>query len=458
MMARGVSVLQELRIKNFKSWKDSGSLRLAPLTGIFGVNSSGKSSLLQALLALKMTAESSDRRRILETGDYSSLIEIGSLPEILYGRDPNNTLGLSLSWTLDKPLAISDPGTEGTLFSVNALNFETSIELAKNVAAVETFSYRFQTGTDARRFGMRKKSSDGKYTLISEGYTATRIHGRAWPLPPPVKCYAFPDEAVGYYQNTGFLPWFPLKLENALKDVAYLGPSREWPRRLYRWSGEAPADLDFNGERAIEALLAAGSAKKIGMGRGKTRKSVTEMVEKWMQDLGLLREFFIRRISENRNTYEVAVRKGEGMPEVLLPDVGFGVSQILPVLALIYYVPEGSTVILEHPEMHLHPAAQAGLADLLIDAVERQKIQVIVESHSEHLLRRLQLRIAEEKLAVVDTALYFCRATQSGSIADQLKLNQYGDITNWPKDFFGDELGEVAARTQAAMKRQGAAD
>lgn len=449
-------VLQELRIENFKSWKDSGALQLAPLTGIFGTNSSGKSSLLQSLLALKMTAETSDRRRVLETGDYSSMVELGSLPEILYEKDPGRALRLSLTWTLDPQLAISDPASEATLFSIGELQFKTQISLKDNAGVVDSFSYGFVERNQPYAFGMGKKS-DGRYTLIHEHYDAKRIHGRAWPLPPPVKCYAFPDEAVGYYQNTGFLPSFPLALEGALESIAYLGPVREWPRRLYRWTGEAPADLDFDGERAIQALLATGDVKKIAMGKGHKRLSVTEMVARWMNQLGLLSEFSIRRISATRNTFEVAVRQAKGMPEVLLPDVGFGISQILPVLALVYYVPTGSTVVLEHPEMHLHPAAQAGLADLLIDAVKR-KIQVIVESHSEHLLRRLQRRIAENALSEKETALYFCRAAASGSTAEKLALSPYGDIVNWPKDFFGDEFGEVAARTEAAMRRQGAAD
>ena len=70
-------MLTSLRIQNFKAWKDTGTLRLAPLTVIFGTNSSGKSSLGHLLLALKQTVQISDRKRALHLGDENSLIEIG---------------------------------------------------------------------------------------------------------------------------------------------------------------------------------------------------------------------------------------------------------------------------------------------------------------------------------------------------------------------------------------------
>ena len=71
--------------------------------------------------------------------------------------------------------------------------------------------------------------------------------------------------------------------------------------------------------------------------------------------------------------------------------------------------PEGSILILEQPEAHLHPKVQSELADVLIDVVKNRKVQIILESHSENLLLRLMRRIAEEKMLADDTALYFCQ-------------------------------------------------
>lgn len=142
---------------------------------------------------------------------------------------------------------------------------------------------------------------------------------------------------------------------------------------------------------------------------------------------------------------------------MLITDVGFGVSQILPVLVLCFYVPEGSTVILEQPEIHLHPSVQAGLADVFIDAWEKRRVQVIVESHSEHLLRRLQRRIAAGKFSQNDVGLYFCKEEDGVSGLDSLEIDLFGNISNWPQDFFGDQFGEIAAMSEAALMRRQAA-
>ena len=130
-------------------------------------------------------------------------------------------------------------------------------------------------------------------------------------------------------------------------------------------------------------------------------------------------------------------------------------NQILPVIALCYYAPPGSVLLLEQPEIHLHPRVQAGLADVLIDAVKTRGIQVIVESHSEHLLRRLQRNIAEEKVSSQETALYFCEIEAGVSRLTELQVDMYGNIENWPDGFFGDEFEEIAAMQKAILRRRG---
>ena len=107
----------------------------------------------------------------------------------------------------------------------------------------------------------------------------------------------------------------------------------------------------------------------------------------------------------------------------------------------------------------MHPKAQSELADVLIDVVKNRKVQIILESHSEHLLLRLMRRIAEygieEKgISKDQTAFHFCEIDNGNSKAEQLEVDEYGNISNWPKDFFGDEMGDVAKKTKAEMKRR----
>jgi predicted ATPase len=209
------------------------------------------------------------------------------------------------------------------------------------------------------------------------------------------------------------------------------------------------------GERVVDALLAAQQRDAyISPGRNRKRQTIEERVAYWLKQLGLIHDFKVVPIAEGSNIYQVKVQKTPSSAKVLITDVGFGVSQILPVLALCYYVPEGSILLLEQPEIHLHPSVQSGLADVLIDAMRNRKLQIIVESHSEHLLRRLQRRVADQTITPQQTALYFCEAGDDGSRLRRLDVDLFGNITNWPKDFFGDEFSEMAAITKAAMERK----
>jgi len=238
-----------------------------------------------------------------------------------------------------------------------------------------------------------------------------------------------------------------LAYEDLFQNIYYLAPLREYPKRNYQWSGESPQNVGKYGELTVAALLA--SRKK--------DMEVELSVARALQKLELIYNFRVNRITPNRSDYEILVQRSPNSAEVLITDVGFGVSQVLPILVLCYYAPKGATLIFEQPEIHLHPSVQSGLADIFIDVIKTRNIQIIIESHSEHLLRRLQRRMAEEKDGFTndDAALYFCKMNDQGdSELVTLDIDDYGNICNYPEDFFGDEMGDLVAMTEAAINRQ----
>jgi len=358
-----------------------------------------------------------------------------------------------ISWNLPKTREVKDPEYEDqNLFEIKDLQFNVEIKEEDGSPTVKKFSYFF----DNNKFGMQIKSKKDEYDLISETeYILKKQVGKSWPLPAPIKFYGFPDEVSGRYTNVGFLSDIVFELEGLLGRTAYLGPLREYPKRIYTWAGDAPSDVGRRGELAVAAMLAAKDKDKyIPPGRKKRRIwQLEEMIAHWLQEMGIIHSFTLKRI-ESRKDYEVKVKKTEHSPEVLITDVGFGASQVLPVLVMCYYVPEGSVLLLEQPELHLHPLAQCWLADVFIDAIKNRKVQIIVESHSEHFVRRLQRRIAEKAIDVGQTALYFCKMENSRSVIEKLDVDMLGDIKNWPEDFFGNEMGELTAKTEAAMGQQ----
>jgi len=238
--------------------------------------------------------------------------------------------------------------------------------------------------------------------------------------------------------------------ESLFSDVFHLGPLREYPQRTYSWAGERPSDVGLRGERAAHALL-AGANERVYQRR---RVTLEQRIAEWLVTMGLASDFRTERISETPAYYRILVRRSSGAPAVPITDVGFGISQIFPVLVLCYYAPRGSTLILEQPEIHLHPSVQSLLADVFIDVIKQRNMQILLESHSEHLLRRLQRRIAEGELDVKQTALYFCDIDQGVSSIERLQLDLFGRISNWPQDFFGDLTGDVLETYERGLNRK----
>ncbi len=455
-------MLTKLRIKNFKAWKDSGDIRLAPITVLFGANSAGKTSIPQLLLVLKQTAESSDRKRALQLGDSRTLTDVGTYDDAVHNHDVDQPLEFHLEWTLAQPLEVSDPISK-TKVEGNAIGFDVTIRAGKrHEPLVTSFQYELRRETErVLSVGMTRLPNGEKFGLTSQSYNLVRHTGRAWPLPEPFRFYGFPDETTAYYQNTAFVSDLVLALETALRSIFYVGPLREYPKRLYLWSGESPDHVGERGDRAIEAILSAGSRAFNWSARQRT-KPLGAVVAERLRSMGLISDFKVKPLGEHRKEFEVLVRTGPKLPEVKLTDVGFGVSQVLPVIVECFFVPRRSIVIFEQPEIHLHPKVQAELADLFVDAIRAREggvsrdCQFIIESHSEHFLRRLQRRIAEEKLSPADAALYFVRTVDGSARIEELKVDPYGNILNWPEGFFGDEMEDLVARTEAQASRMSA--
>jgi predicted ATPase len=455
-------MLTHLHIKNFKAWKDTGPIRLAPLTVIFGANSAGKSSLGHLLLALQQTARSTDRKRALHLGDATSLIDLGTFVDCLHGHDVQQALSFELAWTLPKVLEVRDPLQPGIRYQGDRMRLNVALSADKaQQPEIQALRYALASqGGEILDVALAREEKR-KLNLTSERYGFKMADGRKWPLEEPEKFYRLSDISMARYKNAGFLADFALATESMLEGISYLGPLRNHPQRIYQWSGDTPASVGQKGEYTVAAILAAQSeGRMLNRGPKQTKRNFAEFIAAWLKDLGVIHDFSVRPVAKGRKEYEVLVRTHAKASEVKITDVGFGVSQVLPALVQAFYCPPHSTVWMEQPEIHLHPQVQAELADVFISATQAREngkpreIQLIIESHSEHFLNRLQRRVAEGAIKTEDVAVYFCRRAGSATELEPLRLNMFGEIENWPENFFGDEMADIAGRTLAAMQRK----
>ena len=463
-------MLDILRIQNFKAWQDTGDIRFSKLTGFFGTNSSGKSSILQFLLMLKQTVESTDRSRILHTGDEKSYVDLGTLYDIIHMHKNPGLLEFTFEWRDDTgyseydDLFETEDAENENAFRIEATKykFSASISIDSDKISLRDFSYSLPSARFILTNDQPAILANPPFSLKIEKGSTDKVEHLADSFHNPTNFFGVPNSAyINYPSIEDRLQPVEESFYHLFDSIHYLGPLREYPRRTYTWAGSRPDGVGDRGEDAVAALLASRQqGPTIIISNNELKRTVEEHVAYWLKELGLIHSFVVQPIAPNRKEYEVRIQRTPESASVFLTDVGFGVSQILPVLVLLFYVPEGSTIILEQPEIHLHPAVQAGLADVFIDAIKRRGVQIILESHSEHLLQRLQRRMAEfgvneEKGFEAEQAgLYFTDIDSGRSKLMPLALDDYGNISNWPTGFFGDPFADAAAMMDAQMRRR----
>ncbi len=430
-------MITHIRMKNFKSWADSGEVKLAPLTGFFGTNSSGKSSLLQMLLLLKQTIGTEE---VIFFGDENSLVNLGNFREVIHEHKSGYGLGFEFACKLTHPHSLFKIPEDGTPWeqTIDRFAFDSTIRVENGKSTVESLMY---------------SSSSRHYAEIvcSGGHASFPKNNKKETSLKLENCYGILSS--GTTESEKFLRKFSSAFEELFSHVYYLGPTRAHPQRHYHWEGSHPEDIGRWGDKMIDALLSARVDKKT-IQHGEEVVSIEERISEWLREMDLAYSFLLERTGQQgEKDYDVRIQKKEHGTKIALADMGYGLSQFLPVLVLCYYAPMGSTLILEQPGIHLHPKVQSELADLLIEVVNERNLQILVESHSEHFLTRLQRRIAEEKIGANQAALYFCRNDEGVSNIEHLEMDEFGNIKNWPENFFGNVMGDMFAMTDKQVER-----
>jgi predicted ATPase len=444
-MKEGSTMLTSMSLTNFKSWPKVDVL-LGRISVFFGANSSGKTSLLQALLALKQTAASFDRRRAFdfgEEGKEQDLVVLGAFRDVVHQHEITRPVSIRLDW---RPAA---PALLGSNMTADAITYEVEWSALQDDVNVNRIQYQ----TAEVQFDLKRqhaKFPPYQWSLSRPDHDRLDLN---YTISPPDSCYGIPRELARTAVDIDLLE-FNHQFELLMERITYLGPLREYPHRRYTWTGAAPQTIDPRGRGTIEALLAAERQSSNGKAHLST-PPIVERVASWLRRFELAEQFQLTPIDREKRIYEARLQTHGA--DAIITDVGFGVSQVLPIIVLLHFVPEGSIVLLEQPEIHLHPLVQAEMADLFLETAHERNLQLIIESHSEHLLRRLQRRIAEAELPLASPEfirLYFCELSSQGSTLRQVETDMFGSILNWPDRFFGDEAGDLDAMTQAALRRK----
>jgi predicted ATPase len=134
--------------------------------------------------------------------------------------------------------------------------------------------------------------------------------------------------------------------------------------------------------------------------------------------------------------YEFLVKTYNSSLSSSLLDVGFGISQFLPIIVTDLQLPHKSTLFLSQPEIHLHPSVQADFSNYIVDQVNEKEKRYIIETHSEYILNRIRLLLIEGKIKEDNVKIYHFINDKEGTKIYEIKINKKGQILNAPKDFF----------------------
>ena len=238
--------------------------------------------------------------------------------------------------------------------------------------------------------------------------------------------------------------------------VLHLGPLRQDPQLLYLNNpSPVPGFVGTKGERTF-ALLHRYGDREVQcptLAGGEQKMTLREAVNHWLAELGV--GSAVTTVHRPRLGLEPAVRM-DGLPRDLsVAAVGVGVSQVLPVVVMGLAAEPGSVLLFEQPELHLHPAVQQRLGDFLLACVRAGR-QVIVETHSDHLLTRIRRRVAEDSddQLLKSVGLVFTERSEGTARFRSLATNRYGGLDEWPEGFFDHAARDAQDLVLAGLRKK----
>ena len=429
-------LLQEIRLKNFRCFHDEQTARLAPLTLLVGDNSTGKTSFLAAV------------RAVWEIGHQHSdpdfrqpPYDLGSFWDIAHGPGEQDEAANSF-----------EIGFTTTGFRNNPFRFDVTFEpLAVDPTPVLLYWCRGDvwikcdlTGNDEFHidFGDSKNSwrlSDektGRYDMYRRRFLYfeierlydMRLENSVTKLKGPLD---FPDEQ------------YTRRLDSLLEDVILRhrtppfasAPIRSHPLRTYDHIRQSPDP---------EGAYVPSYFASVQIHDRREWLELKSKLEEFGRTSGLFDEIFLNQLGTSAaGPFQIEIRKHSG-PKRNLIDVGYGVSQVLPVVAELSRPEAPWMFLFQQPEVHLHPSAQAALGTLFCATVASGR-QLIIETHSEYILDRIRMDIrdGETKLKPEDVSVLYFERTDSDVRIHSLRLDEQGNTLDAPDgygSFFMNEM------------------
>jgi predicted ATPase len=446
--------IERIHLENFKCFKDI-SIDCSKFTLLTGANSSGKSSILYGLLGAIQT-----KNFPLYYSPNGNYVSMGDFGELAYEHSSKSNFSIGLTLKNDKIISTFDssysendrtklPRLQSFKFKSPTFTLDISKE-SKFQAAYELTpenddSFQFKTSEVMRnamagllnavdKSVMKEKAKKG--VKPKRGWSVERTLERMFKYE---KSGAFAFDDVTHLEKNlsensilrGEFNVVTSMLSEFDRKFNYLSSFRLPPDRTYYQKAKSDLKVDKYGDNSVDQIL------EWEHGKSKKLKDLKLALRK----LELLENIQSEKYGGGRFEMRVVPQKSKYSSS--LCDVGFGVSQFLPILVADYQLGKESTLAVSQPEIHLHPSVQANIADYMADNAQTHSKRYVLETHSEYLINRFRLLIAKGKLKEEDVSVYFLAIRNGKSVCYPIHFLKNGKIKGAPKDFFKTYMMDV---------------
>ncbi|MCD8451433.1 AAA family ATPase [Tenacibaculum dicentrarchi] len=426
-------MIKKINIENFKCYEKI-EFDTSKITLLTGANSSGKSSLLYSILGAIQSREFpfqfSPNGKYIKMGDFEEIVHNHDKTKLikLEFEGINNQEVITTYWSNDKlrNLPVLERLTsKSDIYSLEIekvrkynLNFEyfqekdpnrdsRSPEMIKKIMEIIEKSSKKENndkGKIIEKFGKLKTKINLKFSEFSELEEIMR-------------------KEENYYLSS-FVSSMTSVFNRFDDQINYISSFRLYPERTYYETSKIDLKVGKFGENYEDQIISWETKKS-----PKYKELITIL-----KDLGLLHEIKSKRLDGGR--FEILIRTKNNGIWSSLSDVGFGISQFLPIIVADLQLGKGSTLFVAQPEIHLHPRIQAQFGDYIIQRILKDNKRYIIETHSEYLLNRIRLAIAKKTIEEQDVKTYYIDNNGVKAKHYDLKFLKNGQIKNAPKSFF----------------------
>lgn len=501
--------VQAIRLQNFLAFKNTGWIELKPICLLFGKNSSGKSAFIRALRLLKQSLQSSSDQPLNFVEEYG--VDVGSFVEAVHKRDVTQPMifefrcdfvdtydnlkrrtnfyaeqfgargsisdqekrkwvDLRLNFRyitrgkrkevwltelcITSPWIQSENNPDGSVV-FSAERSDLSIEQIPDQRGPDAF--RTTTGSNWQYWSELLRGSE--YSEFDTELVLLEIDTMNGFLPKVSRVPTTKNLGEQFEKDLDLIVNLFRELNQSitefLQTLSYLGPVRPEPQRVFAFDRLRFLQWRKQGWNTFLDYL-------------QNLRHSTK-IDSWFIQSKLGQSVKVsppRGLGDGMFVASVTIEEIASFFDINMKDVGYGASQVLPILVQGVFAEPGSLVIVEQPELHLHPAAQAELGDWFVE-MSKERVRFLLETHSENLLLRFRRRLAETsskkleerlRLTLEDFRTYFVdRKPEEGvSQVEELKFDSWGDYARRPLrfgDFFGQDFEELVQLKKARGKQ-----